>query len=458
MRTRHRIPSIFNLSMVDVLCCALGCVILLWLLNLREAKQRAELADRASTELARTRTDLERTTGEAAATRTRLQSAEQDRDRVRDELAMTAANLDKQNEARRALEADLAAARKRVAALQADLKEKETLARSTARDVEHLAERLRGAEARAKQLQGQADLLPGAREEATALRGKLDQANVRMATLEKDIAARKQELAGTGRSLHDLEMTNAELQKELTAGRQRWADAGRQIGALVGENKNLQEQARRARAAADNRFAGISLTGRRVVFLVDMSGSMELTDERTPAPGKWRAVRDTLRQIMKSLPDLEKFQVILFADRVVYPLGSEGRWINADAQGTDRVVQTLSAIRPQGNTDLYSAFDAAFRLRDAGLDTIYLLSDGLPNVGPGLTPTEAQTMRESEKSEVLSKVLRRALLTDWNRQRPDRPRVRINAVGFFYESPDVGAFLWALAREHDGSFVGMSRP
>ena len=37
-------------------------------------------------------------------------------------------------------------------------------------------------------------------------------------------------------------------------------------------------------------------------------------------------------------------------------------------------------------------------------------------------------------------------------------RVRINTIGFFFESPDVGAFLWALARENDGSFVGMSRP
>ena len=32
MHTRLRISSIFNLAMVDVLCCALGCVILLWLL------------------------------------------------------------------------------------------------------------------------------------------------------------------------------------------------------------------------------------------------------------------------------------------------------------------------------------------------------------------------------------------------------------------------------------------
>ena len=44
MRVRHRIPSIFNLSMVDVLCCALGCVILIWLINLRESKQHEEQA------------------------------------------------------------------------------------------------------------------------------------------------------------------------------------------------------------------------------------------------------------------------------------------------------------------------------------------------------------------------------------------------------------------------------
>src|SRR5262249_16697244 len=40
MRVRHRIPSVFSLSMVDVMCCALGCVILLWLLNLKDVKDK----------------------------------------------------------------------------------------------------------------------------------------------------------------------------------------------------------------------------------------------------------------------------------------------------------------------------------------------------------------------------------------------------------------------------------
>src|SRR5690242_12951446 len=63
MRVRHRIPSIFNLSMVDVLCCALGCVILLWLVNLREAKYHEESAEeehrRVTTELTGTKMELE---------------------------------------------------------------------------------------------------------------------------------------------------------------------------------------------------------------------------------------------------------------------------------------------------------------------------------------------------------------------------------------------------------------
>ena len=61
-------------------------------------------------------------------------------------------------------------------------------------------------------------------------------------------------------------------------------------------------------------------------------------------------------------------------------------------------------------------------------------------------------------TDALAKAVRGALKTKWNTPLPGKPRVRVNSVGFFYESPDVGAFLWALSRENDGSFVGMSRP
>ena len=122
------------------------------------------------------------------------------------------------------------------------------------------------------------------------------------------------------------------------------------------------------------------------------------------------------------------------------------------------MLKALAAIRPDGGTNMYSALEAAFRLRIDGLDTVYLLSDGLPNLGEGLPPEQARTLREVERGAVLGRYIRTKLKTVWNRRHPSVRRVRIHTIGFFYESPDLGAFLWALARENEGSFVGMSRP
>ena len=116
----------------------------------------------------------------------------------------------------------------------------------------------------------------------------------------------------------------------------------------------------------------------------------------------------------------------------------------------------VSETVPNGGTNLYEGFDFAFKLRGDGLDTIYLFSDGLPSIGEPLTADQERTLTGSKRTDLLSRHLRNKML-EWNRPR-DTKRVRINAIGFYYESPEVGAFLWSLAREHDGSFVGMSRP
>ena len=63
-----------------------------------------------------------------------------------------------------------------------------------------------------------------------------------------------------------------------------------------------------------------------------------------------------------------------------------------------------------------------------------------------------------ERSAILAPYLREQLRKNWNRPIAGVPAIRIHSIGFFYESPDVGAFLWAMSREHDGSFVGMSKP
>src|ERR1051325_625245 len=65
MRPRHRMPTIFTISMVDMLCCSLGCVILLWLLKADtfekiDAKNKEDLArlEATSQQLAAKERDL----------------------------------------------------------------------------------------------------------------------------------------------------------------------------------------------------------------------------------------------------------------------------------------------------------------------------------------------------------------------------------------------------------------
>jgi hypothetical protein len=434
MRIRHRIPSIFNLSMVDVLCCALGCVILLWLLNLKDARQRAVQAsetdqallsaqsdkDRLRSDLddaarlaAGLRGDLDAAAKREAAGRTRLQAAATENEQSRERIAV----LMREGDAARAQLARLTDTRMDLEKrLQASMKKGDELS------------------GRIKTLTATADLVPDLQAQVKSYRSKLADAETRTLALTKEIDRQKNMAGEESRAAETLRGTTARLEKELA-------------GAV-----------RRA-AVAENRFAGIELAGKRVVFLVDMSGSMDYVDQNTEAPLKWQSVRDTVAKIMSSLPELEKFQIILFADKSVFPLGEGGRWIDFDAKtSVDRATKTLARIKPEGETNMYLALEAAFRFRGSGLDTIYLLSDGLPNAGEPLTPAQMEQLKETEKGEILGKHIRKKLKEIWNRPIDGRARVRINSIGFFYESPDVGAFLWALSRENDGSFVGMSKP
>ena len=463
MRVRHRIPSIFNLSMVDVLCCALGWVILLWLINLREAKQHEDNAEeehrQIETELASIRAERDKTIGSLMEMEARIETLKEDKNALQNSLnlrlteaAQSAQRLKKSAERVAALEGDLRE-RVKLRALETaradelDRKRKETAARvavlekelragekrgemETARSRE-LAESLTTARLRLKDVQASAKLLPALRDELKEAREQYAAEKALATALEKEIAKR---------------------QRAVT-------DADKELATLRQENKTLQGEATRMRSAVDNRFAGIELTGRRVLFLVDMSGSMDLVDENTKAPTKWADVRTTVARLMRSLPDLKQYQVLVFAERPAFLFEGEEDWLEYNPRSSsERVLNGLAKIVPKGGTNMYAALQTAFRLRAKGMDTIYLLSDGLPNLGEGIDVNALNALKEVERNDLLARHIRRTLQRDWNRPLSGQSRVRINAIGFFYESPDVGAFLWALARENEGSFVGMSKP
>src|SRR5438067_8298110 len=135
MRTRHRIPMIFSLSMMDVFCCTLGCVILLWLVNQREALLRAKSASEVNSQLTITRADLA--------------TAARERDALRDQLAAARRSLDQSREQADVVRRDLATARTRADDLDKELAEAKAAAADTA---DRLAKRTQAAQALAQQM------------------------------------------------------------------------------------------------------------------------------------------------------------------------------------------------------------------------------------------------------------------------------------------------------------------
>jgi hypothetical protein len=487
MRVRHRIPSIFSLSMVDMLCCALGCVILLWLLNAKQQEDEAEeqaqatreLMEQARQERLQSEAQIAYLTEERDKTRANLEDLKsrliiviRDRDQSEKELKQQRAT---------ALEwkGDLDKSRQSIIVLEEKIKQGKADLESERKQSGGLSKQLAAMELRIRGLHLDLD-------QARAAGMQLEK---RSRGLEQEIERRQKELEGLGRRLEEMQASRQTLERTLDNQekalaqalpyKERWLGAEEHVrllekdlrdrvvaldqargtlAALQGERKALQAAVTAARAAADNRFAGIELTGKRVLFLVDISGSMEMVDEKTMAPEKWVEVRNTVARLMRSLPGLEKYQVITFSKETSFPLGSAGHWLDHDPRKSpEQVLKTLAAIKPRGGTNMYDAFKAAFRYRALGLDTIYFLSDGLPNIGEGLPPG-GQDLPEIERGIILGRHIRQTLRKDWNAPLPGRARVRINTIGFFFESPDLGAFLWALAREHEGSFVGMSKP
>src|SRR5262245_19395027 len=95
---RHRVPTIFTLYMVDVLCCALGCVILLWQVNYHEAQSQTSTAEGRAKEI----TEL----------KNRLDTSEKTGDSLREHIDELIGKLAANDKTIASLRKDLAASRK----------------------------------------------------------------------------------------------------------------------------------------------------------------------------------------------------------------------------------------------------------------------------------------------------------------------------------------------------------
>jgi hypothetical protein len=119
-------------------------------------------------------------------------------------------------------------------------------------------------------------------------------------------------------------------------------------------------------------YYGLAIQARRMVFVVDISGSME-------GPRLLAAKRE-LAQAIDALPDDAAFNIVVFSDQVAVWRRS---LMPAAPAMKKAAMNFVYVLRAGGHTAAYDALDAAFRF-DA--EAIYFLSDGAPNAGKIAAP------------------------------------------------------------------------
>ena len=225
--------------------------------------------------------------------------------------------------------------------------------------------------------------------------------------LERDVAAAEERIRAHRRQATQLERELRELaarrtaairaQAELQAARPEDTDTAALIEKLRAREREVAA-ARQSRQLLEREqegrrqyAAGFRVEGRRILVLVDRSGSMTdrriaaavrnqyLPAERRRETVKWRWARSILEWLLAHLPADAQYQVIGYADEARPAAG--GSWLQAsDEQALARVRGAVRDWVPDGGTRLDRALAAARKMSPAP-DAVYLLTDGLPTRG-----------------------------------------------------------------------------
>ncbi|MHC4819410.1 MAG: HEAT repeat domain-containing protein [Planctomycetota bacterium] len=193
------------------------------------------------------------------------------------------------------------------------------------------------------------------------------------------------------------------------------------------------------RKGATSAFYGITTQSKRLVFVIDISRSMNDPAQARPAAttgkrNKYSAPKGNRKidiakwQLHRAIEDLPKdavFNVVVYSES--YRVW-ETKLVAATPRNKKKAHQFVDQLNGNGTTNIGDSLDAALE-QDA--DTVYLLSDGNPNRG-----------RLSDLEKLLEALLRR------NR----RARRVVHTIGI--GEAEGSSFLKELARRTGGRYVG----
>jgi hypothetical protein len=120
------------------------------------------------------------------------------------------------------------------------------------------------------------------------------------------------------------------------------------------------------------RFYGMPITAKRLIFVIDTSGSM--------AGAKIQNAKKELMQAIQNLPPKTEFNLIVFNSKV-YVWSS--RLVEATEDAKNRALNHVNGLPVGGETATYDALLVALEMR---VEAIYLLTDGQPTKGKIVRP------------------------------------------------------------------------
>lgn len=180
-----------------------------------------------------------------------------------------------------------------------------------------------------------------------------------------------------------------------------WWDQNKE--AVRGGTYEPRPEEKAGKAGALTTFFGVPITSKRVIFVLDRSGSMSATadfdlpadkgeadlpdDLKKPAGSRQIDIaRWQLKKALFRMPDGAFFNLIFYGSGFeVY----RDRMIKLDKTSRRDAFAYIDQTEPKGGTNIFDSLEKALsysigedgRLKKDGADTVYLMSDGMPGQG-----------------------------------------------------------------------------
>jgi hypothetical protein len=159
-------------------------------------------------------------------------------------------------------------------------------------------------------------------------------------------------------------------------------------------------------------FCGIPVQGTRVVFVLDLSGSMmwpmeeETTDKKKKQSIRLDFAKRELRAAIDALAPNAMFNLVTFNGNPKPELWNKDL-VPANEKNRERFKKHVDGLRADGGTNLWSGLDEALKIKfqvqgqryGANIDELFVLSDGAPNLGDVIDPVEiVRVVKETNRS------------------------------------------------------------